>query len=238
MLQVSINKPLQYFDLEVDFTVSNHQILVVWGPSGAGKTTVLECLAGLRTPASGTIELNHKPLYSSESRINLVARDRQVGYLFQDYALFPHMTVEQNVKYGLRSKTVSQQVDHRMLLESFGILHLRDRYPGQLSGGEKQRTALVRALVVQPRLLLLDEPFSALDQDSKSRLRQEIKNLQKTWEIPMVLVTHDKEDALALGDIMISLDQGRMISHQNTREKRKTGLENYQKANQMVGIQF
>ncbi len=218
MLQVTINKPLQYFELEVHFKVPNHQILVLWGPSGAGKTTVLECLAGLRTPASGKIELNHKPLYSSDSGINLPARDRRVGYLFQDYALFPHMTVEQNVKYGLRSKGIGQPVDHRMLLESFGILHLMNRYPAQLSGGEKQRAALVRALVVQPRLLLLDEPFSALDQESRYRLREEIKNLQKTWEIPMVLVTHDKEDAASLGDMQISLNQGRMVHHEDTRE--------------------
>ncbi len=215
MLQVSINKKLEYFDLDVDFQVADNQIMVLWGPSGSGKTTVLECLAGLRTPTRGRIELAGKTLYSSEEKTNIAARDRRVGYLFQDYALFPHMTVKQNVLYGLHSIkkhcTEKPNMNYEMLLESFGILHLIDRFPGQLSGGEKQRAAMVRALVVQPNLLLLDEPFSALDRQSKQKLRLEMKGLHENWQVPMVLVTHDEEDAIALGDIIISLHQGQVV---------------------------
>lgn len=219
MLQASINKKLAYYDLDVDFKVDNNQILVLWGQSGAGKTTILECLAGLRNPTAGKIELNEKVLYSSKSSTNIPARERRIGYLFQDYALFPHMTVEQNVLYGLKScKKVKQEnrgLDYKELLESFGILHLIHRFPGQLSGGEQQRVALVRALVLEPHLLLLDEPFSALDRQSKHRLREEIISLHQNWQIPMILVTHDEEDAAALGDIIISLQEGKVIEKQD-----------------------
>ncbi|NLB19176.1 MAG: ATP-binding cassette domain-containing protein, partial [Syntrophomonadaceae bacterium] len=201
MLQVSIVKKLAYFNLRVDFQVDNNQILVLCGPSGSGKTTILECISGLLSPAGGDIELAGKVLFSSGLNVNVPARDRRVGYLFQDYALFPHKTVKQNVVYGLRSSSEKNGLDYKKVLESFGVLHLIDRFPGQLSGGEKQRVALARALVVQPQLLLLDEPFSALDNKSKQKLQQEILRLHSDWQIPMVLVTHDEEDALALGDI-------------------------------------
>jgi len=227
MLQVSINKELPYFDLEVDFQVDNNQILVLWGPSGAGKTTVLECIAGLRSPSKGSIELEGNILYSSLYNVNIPARNRRVGYLFQDYALFPHMTVKQNVVYGLSNcKTQtgeSPALNFTTVLDSFGVLHLIDRYPGQLSGGEKQRVALARALISQPQLLLLDEPFSALDNQSKKNLRQEILRLKHDWQIPMVLVTHDEEDSRLLGDIIISLHKGQVIKPGARREKRITG---------------
>lgn len=218
MLHASIQKKLAYYDLDVDFHVDNNQILVLWGQSGAGKTTILECLAGLRTPTAGKIELDDKVLYSSKTSTNVPARERRIGYLFQEYALFPHMTVEQNVLYGLKNcKSLHQEkrVDYRELLESFGLSHLIHRFPGQLSGGEQQRVAMVRALVLEPHLLLLDEPFSALDRQSKHRLRQEIISLHKNWQIPMVLVTHDEEDAAALGDVIISLQEGKVIEKQS-----------------------
>jgi molybdate transport system ATP-binding protein len=218
MLKVSIAKQLPYFHLNVEFQVDKNQILVLWGSSGAGKTTVLECIAGLRTPDAGRIELNQIPIYSKGERINLPARSRKIGYLFQDYALFPHMTVEKNVSYGLKDvkgeKSPKKQVDYRELLDSFGLLHLINRFPGQLSGGEKQRVALVRALVVQPHLLLLDEPFSALDRNSRSKLRQEIMDLHQEWQIPMIVVSHDEEDAALLGDVIISLGKGQMLKQQ------------------------
>jgi molybdate transport system ATP-binding protein len=214
MLDVVINKKLYYYNLNIDFKLFKHQILVLWGPSGSGKTTVLECLAGLRTPDDGYIELDNKVLYSN--RTNLPARERQIGYLFQDYALFPHMTIEQNIIYGLKchkkNPAANDVVDYRRLLETFGLLHLIDRYPDQLSGGEKQRVAMIRALVIKPKLLLLDEPFSALDHDSKIILRKEIMNLHQEWQIPMIIVTHDKEDAKLLGDVIISLKQGQIVN--------------------------
>lgn len=224
MLRISINKKLSYFDLNVGFQVDNNQILVLWGPSGSGKTTVLECIAGLRSPTGGSIELAGNMLYSARLKTDVPAKERHVGYLFQDYALFPHMTVKQNVIYGLRgAKKFDPEnagLNYKTVLESFGILHLINRYPGQLSGGEKQRVALARALVIQPHLLLLDEPFSALDRQSKQKLRLEILRLHRDWQVPMVLVTHDEEDAMALGDIIISLHQGQVVE-MKTREVKK-----------------
>lgn len=208
MLEALIQKKLWHFNLNLKIQVEN-EILVLWGHSGAGKTTLLQCLAGLSKPNSGFIKLNDQVLYSSEDNINLSPRVRNVGYLFQDYALFPHMTVRKNVWYGLKAKKMARSaVDPVELLNSFGVGHLIDRYPRQLSGGEKQRVALARALAVQPKLLLLDEPFSALDKNTKQSLRQEVKRLHGQWQIPFILVTHDEEDARYLGDRLISVDKG------------------------------
>ena len=153
MLKASVQKKLWHFDLDVSFQVDVGQILVLWGPSGAGKTTILECLAGLCTPGSGQIRLDGHTLFSSHQNINLPSRQRGIGYLFQNYALFPHMTVEDNVRFGLQAQRISpskQKVVYQDLMDSFGVGHLLKRYPSQLSGGEQQRVALVRALVVNP----------------------------------------------------------------------------------------
>ena len=158
MLTVNIEKDLADFRLRIAFELDN-RILVLWGPSGAGKTTTLECLAGLRKPDRGEIMLQEQVLYSSSARLDLPARLRHIGYLFQDHNLFPHMTVEQNIKYGIPKIQGKQRTaNHRELMEQFGIQHLGGRYPHQISGGERQRAALIRALVTEPRLLLLDEP--------------------------------------------------------------------------------
>lgn len=210
MLEVRIAKKLWHFILELNVKIEN-QILVLWGPSGSGKTTTLHCLAGLLKPNTGFIKLNDQVLFSFDGRINVPTRLRNVGYLFQDYALFPHMTVRQNVLYGLRGKRqAGSSVDAVELLNSFGVGHLVDRYPRQLSGGEKQRVALARALVVQPQLLLLDEPFSALDKSTRESLRQEVKKLHRQWKIPFVLVSHDEEDAQFLGDVIVLLENGQL----------------------------
>lgn len=210
MLEFQITKKLWHFNLELHVKIDN-QILVLWGPSGSGKTTILHCLAGLLKPSAGFIKLNDRVLFSSDEKINIPARLRNAGYLFQDYALFPHMTVRHNVMYGLKRKRQSGAcVDAVELLKSFGVGHLVDRYPGQLSGGEKQRVALARALVVQPQLLLLDEPFSALDKSTRESLRQEVKKLHRQWKIPFVLVSHDEEDAQFLGDVIVSLENGQL----------------------------
>lgn len=206
MLEATITKKLWHFTLDLTLTVNNN-ILVLWGPSGAGKTTVLHCLAGLTAPSSGCIKLDGRLLYSPQNRINVAARFRNIGYLFQDYALFPHMTVRQNVLYGLKKQAAADPLNY---LNSFGVGHLIDRYPHQLSGGEKQRVGLARALAVQPRLLLLDEPFSALDQNNKAILREELKKLHQEWQIPFILVTHDEEDARYLGDSIITIEAGKI----------------------------
>ncbi|MDO4540306.1 MAG: ATP-binding cassette domain-containing protein [Syntrophomonadaceae bacterium] len=213
MLSVDIKKQLHYFELQAAFAVTAEEIMVLWGPSGSGKTTILECLAGLCRPDAGTISLNGRPLYDSGQKLWLPARQRRIGYLFQNYALFPHMTVEQNIRYGLKPNPGDERaraLDYRELLKSFGILHLNRRYPRQLSGGEKQRVAMARALIRQPELLLLDEPFSALDHQSRRRLREELKDLHRQWHIPMIVVSHDDEDANHLADQIISLERGRI----------------------------
>ena len=213
MLEARLYKKLWHFDLEIQLKVNNNQILILLGPSGCGKTTTLNLLAGLFKADRGVIKLNNRVLYSSEDRINVHTQERNVAYLFQNNALFPHMTVMKNVTYGLRTRRNKNKakLDPVELLNAFGVGHLADRYPSQISGGEKQRVALARALVVQPELLLLDEPFSALDKDTKVSLRYELKQLHEKWQIPFILVTHDEEDAKFLGDITIVMKNGKPV---------------------------
>lgn len=209
MFKARFRKKLPTFELDVDISLSQG-ILALVGPSGAGKTTILQCVAGLQTPSWGEINIRDKIVFSSECRQNVPIRNRHIGYLFQDYALFPHMTVEKNVVYGKPQKrsTPNKTLNVTKVLEMLKIEHLRSRYPKQISGGEKQRVALARALMTEPELLLLDEPLSALDQDTRCTLQQELLNLQAQWQIPFILVTHDLQEAEMLGDQIIKLSCG------------------------------
>ncbi|MEW6276373.1 MAG: ATP-binding cassette domain-containing protein, partial [Bacillota bacterium] len=206
LLSVNVKKPLPAFDLQVKLTVKN-EVLAVLGPSGAGKTTLLQCLAGLQRPQQGEIVLNGRVLYSSAARVNLPPRLRRVGYVFQDYALFPHLTVAQNAAYGMKGNR-NGGLGLWEVLAMLRISHLARRYPEQISGGERQRTALARALLAGPELLLLDEPLSALDYETRRKLREELKSLQRRWRIPFILVTHDLEEAAFLGDRVVRLEKG------------------------------
>ena len=210
MFKAHFRKKLPAFELDVDITLS-HGILALVGPSGAGKTTILQCVAGLQTPSWGEINIHGKTVFSSEQGANIPIRNRRIGYVFQDYALFPHMTVEKNVMYGKLKvgSTPNKVLTASDVLELLKIEHLRNRYPNQISGGEKQRVALARALMTEPELLLLDEPLSALDQDTRSTLQQELLKLQARWKIPFILVTHDVQEAEMLGDQIIKLDHGK-----------------------------
>lgn len=217
MLRVFLRKKLPDFVLEVDFGWEAG-ILVVFGPSGAGKTTLLDCLAGLQLPDQGRIELGGRILFDSNQRINVPPQQRRIGYVLQNYALFPHLTVKENVMYGLGGRCKCGQGRYRLsvleVLQMLGVTHLQDRYPAQLSGGEQQRVSLARALMTEPDLLLLDEPWSALDEGTAATVREEVLTLQRRWQIPFVLVTHDRGESETLGDTILYLDRGKQQSRE------------------------
>jgi molybdate transport system ATP-binding protein len=210
MLKATIKRSLPGFDLDVDFSI-NRELLAILGPSGSGKTMTLQCIAGLTRPDAGRIELNGKVLYDSEAGINLPPQKRKVGFVFQNYALFPHMTVNENVAYGIRHLTlaeVNQKVERLMSIMNVGSL--AGRYPRQLSAGQQQRVAIARALAPDPEVLLLDEPFSALDSQLKERLELELLALQSEYHGSMLLVTHDLAEGYKLGSQIAIYQSGRI----------------------------
>ena len=215
-LDVSLRKKLQHqhhgFMLDVAFSASARRI-VIQGPSGAGKSMTLRALAGLVAPDEGKIVLNDEVLFDSAAGISKSSRERQVSYLFQDYALFPHLTVRQNVAFSLAKGLFNparnawrEETDY--WLDKMHMSAYADRYPEQLSGGQKQRVARARALASRPRLLLLDEPFSALDTHLRQHLRQEICQLQSQLQFPLILVTHDPSDVEIFGDLVLYVHNG------------------------------
>ncbi|MGF6854886.1 sulfate/molybdate ABC transporter ATP-binding protein [Paraburkholderia sp. CI3] len=217
-LNVAIRKTFETaerrFTLDVAFSASS-QRLVLFGPSGAGKSLTLQAIAGLLRPDEGTITLHGTTLFDSAVGIDQKPQARKIAYLFQDYALFPHLNVRQNIGFGLhrgwlnpRARGAHAQVDY--WLDALELRGLAGNHPAQLSGGQKQRVALARALVSQPRLLLLDEPFSALDSELRQRMRRELSDLQTRLDIPMVLITHDPDDVAAFGDQVVRVSDGRV----------------------------
>jgi molybdate transport system ATP-binding protein len=203
------------FDLAVKFCVETPR-LALYGPSGAGKTLTLQMLAGLVRPDSGRIVVNDKTWFDSHARVDLKPAQRRIGYVFQDYALFPHWTVAQNVAAAfargwprMLSTTHAARVERTLL--QFDLNELRDSYPAQLSGGQRQRTAVARALVGRPRILLLDEPFAALDGMLRDRLRDELIALQQRNGVPLILITHDPADLDVCAHSVVSLDNGRVV---------------------------
>jgi molybdate transport system ATP-binding protein len=189
--------PLVTADFQVP--MHRHHITVLCGASGSGKTTILRCLAGLEQPSSGRIVCGAEMWFDAASRRSLPTQQRRCGYVFQDYALFPHLTVEQNIAYGMRGSSVAHW------LTVFGLEPLSKRLPHEISGGEQQRVALARTLAMQPRLLLLDEPLSALDTPLRKKLRGELREFLQQAALPVVLVTHDVEEAELLADQIIRL---------------------------------
>jgi len=217
-LDLDIRKTLrsagQAFELDVRLQC-NRPRTVILGPSGAGKTLTLKAIAGLLRPDAGHIRLDGRELFDAAQGIHLSPQDRQVAFVFQDYALFPHLSVRQNIAFALaRGWRNPRQGDrHEAVaywLHAFGLDGLADRFPGELSGGQQQRTALARALVAKPRALLLDEPFAALDPDLRGALREELAALQQRLQVPMVLITHDPEDAAVFGDQVLHMRDGRI----------------------------
>ncbi|WP_100333960.1 sulfate/molybdate ABC transporter ATP-binding protein [Bacillus alkalisoli] len=212
MLKLTISKKLNTFQLNASFQVSSG-ITGIIGPSGCGKSVTLQSIAGLISPDKGEIIINEKPVFQSANRLNEKPKDRKIGYVFQNYALFPHLTVEKNIEYGLKGiNSIEKKKKVADIMEKVQLGGYENHYPSQLSGGQQQRVALARTLVTEPELLLLDEPFSALDSQVKHTLEQELLYLIKSnFSGTVLLVTHDMEEAYRLCDNIILMDNGSII---------------------------
>ena len=243
-LIVDIQKQYSSFYLDVSFSTSTRSLGVL-GASGAGKSLILRCIAGLETPDRGKIILNGRTLFDSEQKINLLSRDRNVGFLFQNYALFPHLTVTQNIVFGLPKGLSAAQIQQKVeaQLRSISLLELRDRYPSQLSGGQQQRVALARTSIGQPDILLLDEPFSALDTHLRSQMERELIATLQNYEGVTLFVSHNIEEAYRICDDLLILDRGQIIAHDRKAivldhpitsiAARLTGCKNFSHASQV-----
>ncbi len=199
------------FSMDVSWQAAR-EIVVLFGPSGAGKSLTFQVIAGLVRPDEGHIQLGDKVFHDARAGIELPPQSRDIGYLFQHYALFPHMTTRENVLYGHRQPRSSEAAaDFAAMLTRFHLEGLEQRYPAALSGGQRQRVALARALMRKPRVLLLDEPLSAVDLSVRRSIRNELRNLQRVLDIPMVIITHDLGEALALADRLVIYDHGRVV---------------------------
>jgi len=208
---VEITKRLPGFTLDVAWTAGDG-VAVLFGPSGAGKTLTLQCLAGLIRPDAGRIVVDDRVLFDATAGVDLRPQRRRVGYVFQGYALFPHLTVADNVGFGLRDRPRAERARRvAEVIERLGLRSLEQRYPRELSGGQRQRVALGRALAIDPALLLLDEPLSALDAPLRRALRDELREVLSGWGTAAVLVTHDFTEAYRLADRIVVYENGRVI---------------------------
>jgi molybdate transport system ATP-binding protein len=216
-LHVAIRKRLNSdksgsFTLDIGFNAVEG-ITILFGPSGSGKTTTLRTIAGIVTPDAGRIDVGEVIYFDSETGANLSIQKRRVGYVFQDYALFPHMTAEQNVAYGIKdggAPGTSRLERAREMMSLLKIEHVSQRYPQNMSGGEQQRTALARALASDPAVVLLDEPLSAVDTETRTRLLNEVVMAQERVKIPFIYVTHNTAEAIRLGTQVVVLHEGRV----------------------------
>ncbi len=211
-LEVDIGKQLGNFPLKSRFT-ADQETFALLGASGCGKTMTLKCIAGIEKPDRGRIVLGDRVLFDSEKKINLPARERRVGYLFQNYALFPNMTVRKNVYSATKDRDYADE-----LIRKFCIDDVADQYPSQLSGGQSQRTALARMLVTRPEVLLLDEPFSALDNYMRTRMEHVILDLLEEYKGPSVLVTHDRNEAYRMAEKIGVMEAGTIVEQKEKRD--------------------
>lgn len=210
--EVSLRKSLPSFPLDVSFSV-RPGITILFGPSGAGKTTLLDCIAGLRTPDAGCVRIGDRTVFDSERAINLPPRERRIGYVFQDLALFPHLNVEANVAYGISGVHAEERRQRvTRALSSLSIEQLRRRRPSQLSGGERQRVALARALVTDPSILLLDEPLTALDLPVRMKIAEDLRRSVQDLPVPVLYVTHHRDEVFMLGEKLLVLENGKLIA--------------------------
>jgi len=240
-LEIRIEKKLTDFNLDVSFQ-ADEKPLSILGASGAGKTMLLRCVAGIENPNRGRILLNDRVLFDSEKRIALPARERRVGMLFQNYALFPHRTVSENLSFGIEgTDRASRDGQIASLVSRMHLGGLETRFPRELSGGEQQRAALARALAIEPEALLLDEPLAALDTHLRSQVETQLQNTFAAYKRPTLLVTHNIEEAYRLGEELLVLARGKVVAY-GPKEKifqqpptaevaRLTGCKNISRAN-------
>lgn len=211
-LHVHFTKRLASISLEMQFSVGR-EILVLFGPSGSGKTQTLNVISGLSHPDHGSISIDGVHLLQredSKTTIDVPARDRRIGYVFQSYALFPHLTALENVGYSIKKRS-EREARSRSLLARMHLEDLADRYPTELSGGQQQRVAIARALAADPRVLLLDEPFSALDHSIREELHEELCRIQEESQLSVIYVTHNLDDALAVSHRVAVVNNGRVV---------------------------
>ncbi|GEC14983.1 molybdenum ABC transporter ATP-binding protein [Nitrobacter winogradskyi] len=212
MLRVEVSKQLGQFSVDVAFA-SEGRVTGLFGPSGSGKTSLVSMIAGLMTPDRGVISVDGEALDDTTRRFHVAVHRRRIGYVFQDARLFPHLDVRRNLDYGRRMNRLTRDAaQEKRLSEMLNIGHLLDRRPGQLSGGERQRVALGRALLAQPRLLLLDEPLGSLDEDRKAEILPYLMLLRDGAGVPMVYVSHDPDELRQLASHVVMLKRGRVAA--------------------------
>lgn len=213
MLEVQVNKRLRDFDLELSLEIAKGEILMLVGDNGSGKTTLLNMIAGLISPDAGMIALDGRPLFDSSLKIDITTEKRNIGYVFQSYALFPHMSVYDNVAFGLRTRKLAQKEIDLLVKDSLaaaGLWEIRNARAIDISGGQKQSVALARALIIEPDILLLDEPLSSLDVRKQAVMRKDLRERIHSCGVPSIIVTHDLRDVAAIGDSACLLERGKI----------------------------
>ena len=214
MLDIRYKKSFGNFVLDADFSMPDRGITILFGPSGCGKSTLLNCIAGLEKADDAYFKLNDAIYDDSNKQYKTACHDRRIGYVFQDSRLFPHMNVSDNLYYGYKRLDDTQQLlKFEQVIEKFSLTDLLEKFPHQLSGGQKQRVALGRALLSNPKLLILDEPMSALDHAAKQELLPYIECIHQELTIPIIYVSHDLTEVLQLGDYILVINEGKIIDH-------------------------
>ncbi len=232
-ISVSLFKEVRGFMLDVRWMVGD-ELVSLFGFSGSGKTMTLQLIAGLMRPDSGHISVNSKQYFDSASKLDLQTRERRVGYVFQDYALFPHMSVSKNIAYGLTGRDTSGRAEKvREMIDLFRLDGLEKAFPREISGGQKQRVALARALIGRPELLMLDEPFSALDRPIRVKMQNVIKDIRSEFAIPVLLVTHDFSEVQRMADKVIVYADGKVVQIGSPAEIRNN--PSCDQVNELVG---
>ena len=238
-ISVEIHKKLNTFNLDISFRSTSRRIGIL-GASGCGKSMTLKSIAGIETPDEGKITVEGRTLFDRKEKVNLKPQKRNVGYLFQNYALFPTMTVEKNIAAGLKGSRRENARRVRQMVEKFQLGGLEKQFPGQLSGGQQQRTALARIMAYEPDVILLDEPFSALDMYLKDQLQRELIEMLEDYQGTVILVSHDRDEVYRFSEELLIIDQGRIVRAGETKQifqnpiakeaARLTGCKNFSRA--------